>query len=171
MACTTPPELLTRQHALVVGRSGELATLSELLLRGWLPARPEIDVGDDALILDGIGTLLRVQIKSATSTLADGGRCRRAQFSLRLDQIQTAQTPDLCYVLATRIDDQWTNFVILSRDDLRIEHDLHGVGSAHQGRLTLNLYFRSDGTVMAGTSHGDAQRDWTRFRDRWPQAA
>lgn len=70
-----------------------------------------------------------------------------------------------------RVDEKWTRFVIVPRDALRAEHELHGVGSVHDGRLTLNLYLRSGGTVTAGTGRGDEQRDWTCFLEHWPLAA
>lgn len=65
-----PPESFERKRKLIVGRSGELAVMSELLWRGWTPARPEIDIGDDVFIIDDeIGTFWRVQVNKNKLTL------------------------------------------------------------------------------------------------------
>jgi hypothetical protein len=156
---------------LVVGRSGELAVMSELLWRGWTPARPEIDIGDDVFIIDDdIGTFWRIQVKTATASNRKGN-AHNAQFRLRLDQLHAAPTPDLYYVFVIRSDNLWTDFVIVPRGDLRDEHERFGVGSTSKGGLTLNLYCRADRSVLAGTSPGTAKRDWTRYRDQWPSVA
>lgn len=162
-----PPDVLERKRRLIVGRAGELAVMSELLWRGWTPARPEIDIGDDVFIIDDeIGTFWRVQVKTATAS-SKGVDDRRAQFGLRLDQLQTAPTPDLFYAFVVRADERWSDFVIVPRGELRDEHEAFGVGSVNKNQLTLNLYFRR-AAILAGTSHGDDKRDWTRYRDRWP---
>lgn len=141
--------------------------MSELLWRGWTPARPEIDIGDDVFIIDDeIGTFWRVQVKTATAS-SNGTDNHRAQFSLRLDQLRTAPTPDLYYVFVVRAGEGWKDFIIVPREDLRTEHEMFGVGSISKNKLILNLYFRGEG-IFAGTSHGNEQRNWTRYRSRWP---
>lgn len=158
------------KRKLIVGRSGELAAMSELLWRGWTPARPEIDIGDDVFIVDDEdGTFWRIQVKTATASQSGKSGQYKAQFGLRLDQLQTAPTPDLYYVFVVRAHERWSDFVIVPRARLREEHEAFEVGSAtNKNKLTLNLYFRSR-EILAGTSHGVPQRDWTRYRDLWPR--
>ena len=163
-----------RKRNLVVGRAGELAVMSELLWRGWTPARPEIDIGDDVFIIDDeIGTFWRIQVKTATAeTTQRGGRDdgHKAQFGLRLDQLRTAPTPDLFYVFVVRAHQRWQDFVIVPRSRLRDEHETFGVGSLDEEKLKLHLYFKN-GKILAGTSHGARKRDWTSYRDQWPLVA
>jgi hypothetical protein len=49
-----------------VGRSGQLAAMSEFLLRGYNVAIPEVDVGDDIFVVyDRLPKLWRIQVKTA----------------------------------------------------------------------------------------------------------
>ena len=56
-----------------VGKSGQLAVMSELLLRGYNVAMPEVDVGDDVFVVrDEEESVTRVQVKSANATGQQG---------------------------------------------------------------------------------------------------
>lgn len=53
-------------HENYVGRAGQLAVMSEFLLRGYNVAIPEVDEGDDVLVVnDRADRLWRVQVKTA----------------------------------------------------------------------------------------------------------
>ena len=39
------------RNSLYLGRAGQLAVMSEFVARGWNAAIPEVDVGDDILVI------------------------------------------------------------------------------------------------------------------------
>ena len=145
---------------LFTGKAGEHAVASQLLIRDWHVAFPEVDVGHDLLISDQDFTRLRrVQVK--TSRAVEQKRSYVGRFNVPLAQLATPATPELLYVLAVFRGDRWADFVVVSREDIYNEHDLHQVGSLHDGTVRLRLRFR-DTDVDCG------RRDWTRYRDNWP---
>ena len=42
---------MSRKANLYVGRAGQMAVISEFLIRGWNVAVPEVDIGDDLLVI------------------------------------------------------------------------------------------------------------------------
>lgn len=145
---------------LFTGKAGEHAVASELLIRNWHVAFPEVDVGHDLLISDqDFARLRRVQVK--TCRAVDQLRSYVGRFNLPLDQLAAPATPELLYVLAVFHADRWTDFVVVPREDLYNEHDLYEVGSVHDGKARFRLRF-TDTAVACG------KRDWSRFRDAWP---
>jgi len=79
---------------LYVGRSGQLAAMSEFLLRGYNVATPEVDVGDDIFVVDDRkGTLWRIQVKTAIGTERD--YCYSGQFLVVLRQLLASIEPIL----------------------------------------------------------------------------
>lgn len=97
---------MLRTKNLYVGRAGQMAVMAELLWRGWNVALPEVDVGDDVLVVkDDSGDLWRIQVKTATAQPQQGGYS--AQFRISLRQLRTSRTPDLVYVFAMRSSAGW----------------------------------------------------------------
>jgi len=144
---------------LYIGRAGQLAVMSEFLLRGWNAALPEVDVGDDVFVVkDEGGDLFRIQVKTATSKPSGGGYS--AQFAVGLSQLKTPREPELTYVFTVRHGPNWGAYVIIPRDVLLQEHELHRVGSATRERLILRLVYERD-RVRCGT------RDLSPFRNDW----
>jgi hypothetical protein len=150
---------MSKRNNLYVGRAGQMAVMAEFLWRGWNVALPEVDVGDDVLVVkDDSGDLWRVQVKTATAQPQRDGYS--AQFSLSLRQLKAPRTPDLVYVFAIRSPTGWEPFVIIDRDTLRMEHELYDVGSASGG----NVVFRM---VVSGSSLSCSRRDFELYRNAW----
>lgn len=147
-----------------LGKAGHLAVMSELAYLGYNVATPEIDIGDDVFAVnDESGALYRIQVKTATAVRQK--KSNRCQFSLRVDQLRRAQTPELHYVFTTRFDNQW-QYVVVSRAVLEhLEGDgLGTIATAKNGRqsITVGVTFHDDGKVMAGRSI-----DLTRYFKNW----
>src|SRR5215203_4852152 len=118
---------MSRQN-LYVGSAGQMAVMAELLLRGWNVALPEIDLGEDLLVInDETGDLSRVQVKTATARPQRDGYS--AQFNISLRQIHSPRIPDLVYIFAVRSEAGWEPFVIIGRSTLRRVQEVHGAGS------------------------------------------
>lgn len=133
--------------------------MAEFLLRGWNVALPEVDIGDDVFVVkDEGGDLFRIQVKTATARAARRG-CT-AQFAVGLSQLKTPRTPDLTYVFVVRNGPGWEPFLIIARESLREEHELHKVGSVSNGKLILRF-------VYEGAQVGCGKRDLSQFRSDW----
>src|SRR5690349_2763581 len=84
-----------------VGRAGQLAVMSELLLRGYNVAIPEIDVGEDVWVVqDSRAHVWPVQVKTGTGKRKGYGYS--GGFAIPLRQLRTPRFPLLIYVLALR---------------------------------------------------------------------
>jgi hypothetical protein len=55
-----------------IGKAGHLAVMSELTLRGYNVAMPEIDKGDDVFaVKDATGAMWRLQVKTSQGTRSE----------------------------------------------------------------------------------------------------
>jgi len=137
---------------LFTGRSGQLAVMAEFLIRELNVAIPEVDVGDDIVVVrDEHDQVTRVQVKTANAI--DRPQLDRfyAEFRLPMRQMESGP-PHLVYAFAVRRRERWEEFVIVRRSvlqQLRVEHD---VGSPHKDRLTLGLTFTREDIRTKGVS-------------------
>jgi hypothetical protein len=91
--------------------------MSEFLARGWNTCTPDVDVGDDVLVLeDRAGQFKRVQVKTATAIARNKGY--GAQFYIPMDQLRQPILPEIHYVLMVRRDYKWVNTLIIRREYL-----------------------------------------------------
>jgi hypothetical protein len=132
-----PEERMPDRSSLYIGRSGELAVLSEFLSRGYNAATPEIDVGEDVFVIeDGAEGYWPVQVKTATAKECDDGTCR-AQFKFRRDQLVRTPNVELTYVLALRRKKRWASFLVIPR---RYLNELYELGQLDQTtRIGFNM--------------------------------
>ncbi|HEY2293976.1 MAG TPA: group I intron-associated PD-(D/E)XK endonuclease [Thermoanaerobaculia bacterium] len=80
---------MSQKQNLYVGHAGQVAVMAEFLLRGWNVALPEVDVGEDMLVVkDETGELWRIQVKTATAKPLQTGYF--AQFNVSLSQLWRA---------------------------------------------------------------------------------
>jgi hypothetical protein len=132
---------MTRKH-LFTGRSGQLAVMAEFLHRELNVAIPEVDVGDDLVVVrDDNDQVTRVQVKTANAEDLKTVQRFTAQFSLPLDQLEKGPE-HLVYALTVRRNSRWEEFVILRRSILYELYNAHSIGSPDgQGNLILKLSF------------------------------
>ena len=110
-----------------VGKAGHLAVMGEFALRGYNVAMPEIDVGDDLFVFnDATGSTWRIQVKTAIATAR--AKSDSMQFRIRESAITTRLDPDLHFIFACRLKDQW-KFIIVSRSILENYVRAHSLGS------------------------------------------
>ena len=146
------------------GRSGQLTVMAELLSQGCNVAIPEIDVGEDVFAFqDGQRAVDRIQVKTGTKVkrLKKGGYA--ADVTVELRQLRELDDPELYYVFPIRLEQRWTDFVVISRPDLYAFHENEGVGysNAQAGELQLHLIFRSNESLMC------SGQDLRAFRNAW----
>jgi hypothetical protein len=130
------------QKDLFTGRSGQLAVMAEFLIRNLNVAIPEVDIGDDIVVVrDDHDEITRVQVKTANATELKKPGTFSAQFRIPLEQLEKGP-PRLAYAFAVRRFNRWEEFLIVRR---RVLYELwtdYKVGSADgRGYLVLKLTF------------------------------
>ena len=151
------------RQALYTGKSGQLAVMAEFVSRGYNVAVPEVDVGDDLFVVrDADGELSRVQVKTANARATQGGHV--ASFKVPLRQLETPHRPDMNYVFVVRVDERWSDFVLVDRKALYDLHVLHGVGRAVDGHVLFELIWH--GPILRCCDHDlqSLRNNWS----RWP---
>jgi len=116
--------------------------MSELLLRGYNVAVPAVDIGDDIYVVeDAESNLIRVQVKSANCQARKYGFVGQIRLCAR--QLKEGKRTKLVYVFALRFEARWY-FVLISREHLLEEVELHKTGTKYNGDITFT--FRYDET-------------------------
>src|SRR5262249_42767849 len=117
-----------------VGKAGQLAVMSEYLLRGYNVAMPEVDEGDDIFVVRArMGAIFRIQVKTAVAIRRRNGYS--GTFSISRLQLETPSPLDLDYVLALRQGVGFWEFLVIPRTNLYGEHSIHGIGNIAGSQL------------------------------------
>lgn len=145
---------------LYTGRAGQMAVMAEFLIRGYNVAVPEVDVGDDILVVqDQSGEYWRIQVKTA---IAKGSIDRyHAKYSVRVSQIEATSSPETWFVFASRLNERWHSYLVLPRVALANLYLQDRLGAPNQrGSLLLNFnYAETTVTCLA--------QDFSRFLNNW----
>lgn len=152
---------------LFTGRSGQLALMAEFLIRELNVAIPEVDVGDDIVVVrDDDDIITRVQVKTANANRSRNGHFS-AQFNVPLRQLELGPR-GLVYAFVVRHRQRWEEFVILRRSILYELKTRYGLGSEDgKGSLVLALSFSPRDILSKGLS---LQAFRSRF-EPWPPPA
>jgi hypothetical protein len=145
------------------GRAGQMAVLAELLSRGINIAVPEVDEGEDVLAfrIDS-PVIARIQVKTATAEpLKEEGRYA-ARFSIPLEQTRSRANVTLLFIFAVRFRDSWSDFILISQEDIddRLRNASVGYINRKAGELQLYLSFSPQAVRCSG-------QDWQTFRNAW----
>jgi hypothetical protein len=105
-----------------------------------------------------------LQVQTCTGMAAAGGASFTTQVDIPLEQL--AFPADLYYVLAIRFQEQWVDFVVISREhlnDLRVNQDVgleYSDENTGKRFLRLTLSFTKDNVACSGKS-------FQRYRNAW----
>ncbi len=108
------------------------------------------------------GRLRRVQVKAANCDKTKRGYS--GQVNVRASQLSEPRGASLTYVFVLRHADEWGPFVIIPRQRLLDEHDLHGVGTQSEGysNIVFTLsYDREAKSLMC------SERNFSEFLNNW----
>ena len=147
--------LMSVNNNLYFAKSGETVAMSELLLRGYNVAVPSVDIGDDIYVVeDAESNLIRVQVKSANCQERTYGFV--GQVRVRLKQVKESKRTKLVYVFALRFEQRW-HFVVISRDRLEEEVDLHNIGTKYKDDISFTFRYRKESGELLCTSRDLSQ--------------
>ena len=150
---------MSKKYNLYLGKAGQLVVMSYFLIQGWNVAVPEVDVGDDLFVVeDKKGIFFRVQVKTAQAV--ERAKGYSVQFNLSLAQIQTFTDPDIYYVFVICRNGQWTDLLVIPREDLTDLYSENNIGSVVKGQLILYITFK-EGKITCSNI------DFTRFHNNF----
>ena len=114
--------------------------MSEFLARGWNTCTPDVDVGDDVLVLeDRKGQFKRVQVKTASATERKNGYS--VQFNIPIKQLRQSIAPEIHYVFMVRRDYKWVKTLIIRREILNSLFESSYIGADLTRQEFSPLYF------------------------------
>ena len=153
---------MSKKYNLYLGKAGQFAIMSEFLSRGWNTSIPDVDVGDDILVVeDKKGEFKRVQVKTATANVKESGYS--VKFNIPLKQLSRSISPEIHYVFMTRHEDMWVNVMIVQRKELYDFFKLGEIGSANGDNLTLYLTFRNHRMMCKKVDFAPFLNDFSSF--------
>lgn len=155
---------MSKLNNLYSGRAGQMAAMSEFLIRGYNVAIPEVDVGDDIFVVkDSSGDYSRIQVKTAIATKISKGYSTR--YSLKLSQLRLPSSPETWYVFVNRLELNWQSFVVIPREDLAYLQREHMIGSVNKNNvLSLYLSYTNDSVTCSNQNLSEYLNNW----DQWP---
>ena len=134
---------MSKKYNLYLGKAGQFSIMSEFLARGWNTCTPDVDVGDDVLVLeDKKGEFKRIQVKTSSAIVKKEGYS--VQFNIPLKQLSQYITPDLYYVFMIRHEEKWVNTMIIERTYLYDMFTSSGIGTVFNDSLVLYISFKDD---------------------------
>jgi hypothetical protein len=138
--------------------------MAELVFRQCNVAIPEVDVGTDVFAFhDEREQIARLQIKSGQAKRYKKGQGYAAQFAIPTLQLEHVGSPPLHYVLAIRLEGQWVDYLIISREEFNAYRDSErrfGTENRTTRELVLSIQFRPT-QVLCG------EVDLTNHRNAW----
>jgi hypothetical protein len=153
---------MTKKFNQYLGKAGHLYIMSEFLMLGWNVAIPEVDIGDDIFVVqDDNGTLRRVQVKTATSTIRKEGFS--GQFSVSVKNLRTVSTILVHYIFLVRHIDGWSKPVIIRQDYLLDHFEKNKVGSEAKGNITFYFSYTKEKIECSGQDFTKYIKDFSDF--------
>ena len=155
---------MTKKFNLYLGKAGQFSIMSEFLARGWNTCTPDVDVGDDVLVLeDKKGEFKRVQVKTATANEQKDGYS--IKFYIPLKQLRQSISPEIHYVFMIRHQNSWVNTMIIERTELYGLFKSSQIGAANNDSLTLYLTFKSNEMMCKKVDFMPFINDFSAFPD------
>lgn len=144
-----------------------MAVMSEFLDRGYNVAVPEVDIGDDIFVVhDRSGVYRRIQVKTSYAKPTRKGTS--ARYSLRRDRLVTPTAPETWYVFVRRLEDQWLDHILITREQLHAYHKTSDMGSVSKKAFVI-LNVKSEGllTICSGVDLSHHVNDWSAWPRIW----
>ncbi len=153
---------MTKKYNLYLGKAGHLVVMSELLIRGWNVAIPEVDIGDDIFVVeDEKGVLRRVQVK--TSKYYQSKKGYSGKFQIPLRQLENVREVLIHYVFIVRKSDGWSKPIIIAQDALLDYREQNQIGTFYENKINLNFSYFNDTVKCSGLDISKHINDYQNF--------
>jgi hypothetical protein len=140
---------MSNKFNLYVGKAGHLHVMSEFLMRGWNVAMPEVDTGDDILVVeDENDTFYRVQVKTAQATTRKDGYS--FQVNIPLYQLKEYDA-NAYFVFAIRHVAAWGDMLLIPQTDMYGLHRQNLIGSEVGNHLMLYFSVKESQIICSKT--------------------
>lgn len=164
---------------LYLGKAGQAAVMSEFLVRGYNVAIPEVDIGHDLFVVYDYDTtdpseassFWKIQVKSASATKIRPRASFKVQVNIPWKQLKEPTKTRLFYIFCVRLEEQWSDYIIIERQDLNKLHELDKIGTIVKDKKTgepkdlhLDIRFRENQIMCSKTSLQPYRNDWS----HWP---
>jgi hypothetical protein len=137
----------TKKNNQYLGKAGHLFVMSEFLARGWNVAIPEVDVGDDILVLeDSSGNLAKIQVKTSNATSRKDGFS--AMFQVNFIRLKKVIDVLSYYVFVVRINDSWGQLLLITQSSL-LDLVENNMGNRYADNITLYFSYSKDEIVCS----------------------
>ncbi len=134
---------MSKKNNQYLGKAGHLFVMSEFLARGWNVAIPEVDVGDDILVLeDSSGNLAKVQVKTSNATLRKNGFS--AMFQVNYQHLSVLLGVLTYYIFVVRNDNNWEKLVLIPQNELFNYVISNNIGTRYGDSITLYFSYSKD---------------------------
>ena len=143
---------MSKVRDLFLGRAAQLFVMSEFIVRGYNAAIPEVDIGDDILVIrDRDDALSKIQVK-ATNTLKElksekNRGVFRAQFNIKKTQLLRDPIAPFYFIFLIRRDEQWYEPLIFPQDILANDFISGDIGTEHNEQVKLWFKIYPDKTL------------------------
>jgi len=132
------------------GKSGQLYVMSELLMRGWNVAIPEVDTGDDIFVVKDLsGDLRKMQVKT-TYTVEIIRNGFKVKFNIPSKQLRLPQEVEIIYALVIRKENKWVDKIIIIQREV-LEKKLSLIKKNIKAK-NINLYLKFEGNNVFAQS-------------------
>ena len=168
--------LMSKVWDLYLGRAAQLFVMSEFIVRGYNAAIPEVDIGDDILVIRDVDdSLSKIQVKATNTchelTSAKNQGVFRVQFNISKEQLLRDPVAPFYFIFLIRRDEQWCEPLIFPQQILSNDFISGNIGTEHMGKVKLWFKVSPDGTIMcqqvdyskqsANWSYWPIVRDWS----------
>ena len=155
---------MSKKYNLYLGKAGQFFIMSEFLARGWNTCTPDVDVGDDVLVLeDRAGQFKRVQVKTASAIVRNNGYS--VQFNIPIEQLRLPITPEIHYVLMVRHQNKWANTLIINRESLFDLYKSLPISKVTQKSWTIYISFKEKKVTCFDVDFSIFEDDFSAFPD------
>lgn len=157
---------MSKLRDLYLGKAAQLFVMSEFVIRGYNAAIPEVDIGDDILVIrDMDDSLSKIQVK-ATNTCQEltsyGNQgIFRVQFNLKKTQLLRDPIAPFYFIFLIRRHYQWNEPIIFPQHVLSNDFIAGEVGTENAENVKFWFKIYPDGTVTCN------KNDYSEYRGNW----
>lgn len=153
-----------------LGRAAQLYVMSEFIVRGYNAAIPEVDIGDDIVVIRDLDdSLSKVQVKATNTchefTATQNQGVFRVQFNLNKTQLLRDVVAPFYFIFLIRRYSQWYEPLIFPQKMLSDDFISQKIGTPDKDKVKLWFKIYPSGVVeCSGVDYSKQKANWS----YWP---